>query len=347
METPPLKRRRLAELAGLKHVSDRALASILGKLDDLGGVAAHAGRARGTIAKAVKADAMTPTTYGHLLANVDLPLASGGVYHWSVVHPAALLSWLCQVSASFNDHMTSLHAQKPATVASPWSIVVYVDEATAGNMLRQDPTRKSYLWFWQFAEFGPELLSREGNWFLGGMLRSNIAHNLAGGISCMFKHWVKHFFSPGASFHDGITCDGLSKVFVIKAALHTVLADADAMKAIWRFKGSSGCKPCQFCMNVVSSRSRHIGGRFVSVESPEVRSFCLHTDQTVWGAADHLAQLKTGTHTKKHFAEQEQMLGLPYHPEGVLWDHDLRTHVRPISASVTGMVPCVRGWGHC
>ncbi len=105
----------------------------------------------------------------------------------------------------------------------------------------------------------------------------------------MFKNWVGRFFRKHANFSDGITAHGHTGAFVIKAVLRTVLVDADAMKSLWRFKGSSGTKPCQFYMNVVAARSRHVGGRFLSVESTDVAAFCLQTDQTIWDGADKLA----------------------------------------------------------
>ena len=168
-------------------------------------------------------DAMIPTPCGSLLKQLNLPLARGQYLSWDVVDPAALLSWLCSVSAAFDTQIAALHASRPSSHARPWSLVIYVDEATAGALLRLDPSRKSHLWYWQFEEWGPEILSRESNWFLGGVLLSESVHNIEGGLSCVFKYWLKQFFRAGANFADGITCHGRAGTFVIRAVLKTFI----------------------------------------------------------------------------------------------------------------------------
>ena len=61
------KRRRIAELAGLKCVTDSALAAILHRLNDQHDEELPMVH-RTTIARAVEADACTETVYGPLLA---------------------------------------------------------------------------------------------------------------------------------------------------------------------------------------------------------------------------------------------------------------------------------------
>ena len=84
---------------------------------------------------------------------------------------------------------------------------------------------------------------------------------------------------------------------------------------------------------MLAARSKLIRGRFISVESPDVREFILHDNSSVWEAADELARLK-GESPTTLFAKQETHAGLTYHPEGILWDIPLRRFVRPISAAI-------------
>ena len=85
--------------------------------------------------------------------------------------------------------------QCPSSLTQPWSIVVYTDEASTGALLKIDNTRKAYLWYWQFAEFGPEVLSREDAWFIGGVIRTKKVAKVQGGLSAVFKKWIERFFN--------------------------------------------------------------------------------------------------------------------------------------------------------
>ena len=48
----------------------------------------------------------------------------------------------------------------------PWSIVFYTDEASLGNLLRMDNTRKWHAFYFSVSEFGAEALSKEYNCFV-------------------------------------------------------------------------------------------------------------------------------------------------------------------------------------
>ncbi len=147
----------------------------------------------------------------------------------------------------------------------------------------------------QFEEFDAEMLTREACWLLGGVLRSRVIKDVCGGFSGAFKMWLRLFFQDGADFERGGVVHGQRQNYVIVAKLNTALAGEDALGQIWNVKGSSGLKPCMFCLNVVAARSSVPDG-MVSFESADTSAFALHTDESLWEAADSLIKQAAPIH---------------------------------------------------
>ena len=136
MERVTTKRRRLSSLAGTKYVTDSALSAILQKLSSGDVPVDELGHSRWSISRAVQADVSIPTAQGSLLSTIDLPMKDGSTFKWDVVDPAALLCWLCQMSSAFQAAFSNIHERCPSNHKRPWSIIVYLDEATPGNLNR-------------------------------------------------------------------------------------------------------------------------------------------------------------------------------------------------------------------
>ena len=81
-----VKRRRLAELAGTRFVSESALSQLLSRLGVTGATTTR------SIHRHVEADA------AFLLATIDVPCKDGSVFRWKVVDPVALINWFCKYS---------------------------------------------------------------------------------------------------------------------------------------------------------------------------------------------------------------------------------------------------------
>ena len=161
MLSPSVKRSRLAQVAGSKVVSQSALSSILEKFTRTPAPEQAQGTSRRSVGRALEAEISRSTFHGSLFTKVALPLENGSVFWWDIVDPLPLLNWLCDQSPTFAEVLFYLLERHPCSVANPWSIVAYVDEAVPGNMLNLDHTRKAHCWYWSFGEFGPELLCRE------------------------------------------------------------------------------------------------------------------------------------------------------------------------------------------
>ena len=109
-----VKRRRLAELAGTRFVSESALSQLLSRLGVTGATS------RQSIHRHVEADA------AFLVATIDVPCKDGSVFRWKVVDPVALINWLCKYSSRFADALENVHACHLCSLTAPWSVMAYV-----------------------------------------------------------------------------------------------------------------------------------------------------------------------------------------------------------------------------
>ena len=125
---------------------------------------------------------------------------NGATYQWSYVHPAVFLNVLASGSPSFANTLTQRLAQNRSTFDHPWHIIFYADEATPGNLLKTDNTRKRILMYWWSGELGQELPSRESNWFLAGCIKSKVCSRVPGGLSCIFNKLMQVYFSDAFNF---------------------------------------------------------------------------------------------------------------------------------------------------
>lgn len=197
------------------------------------------------------------------------------------------------------------------------------------------PARKLQAFYWSFAEFGPDRLSKEHFWLVGGVLRSSLAASVAGGMSCVFKYFLKQFFRTTWNFETtGVSVPlsgGGSAVIVAK--LSTIVADESALKSLWASKGASGLKPCMLCKNVLKARTgltEVADDYFVDVSVTSLNMCDPHTDGSVREAVDLLADSAPRL-SKKAFDELSKTLGMGWHKEMTLFDQSLRPHVLPVS----------------
>ena len=281
--------------------------------------------------RTVEADSATMTIYGSLFSKLEMPLKTRTTYMWDVVNPAAQLNWHCSFSSTFSKALDALVA---GNLHATLDLVVYTDEAAPGDLLSVDHTRKALVFYWAIEQLGVEVLFRE-QVVVGAVIRSSIVKQVEGGLSAVFKLWVRQFFLSGANFSHGVTCHGSRSVFMIKAKINTILCDDAAKSGIWSAKGSSGIKSCMNCLNVVAARrDHHEGDGLVSIQCDNTSEFQLHTDDTVLAATDMLEEMASSRTTRVELECTEKTLGFKFNPAGILWDKSMRSLLGPISCSM-------------
>ena len=186
------------------------------------------------------------TRYGTIHQHVELEFISGGRTRVEMQSPQAMLYELTQSSQSFSAMLERAYDKHGSTVQRPWGLILYNDEITPGNQLRQQNPRKFEGFYWTLAEFGMENLCDEEAWLECLILQSSIRKRIAGGLSAVTAAVIKAFFTGE---HDmrlaGITLVLFSgRSIHIWVRLRIVVADESALHAMHGNMGSSGLKIC-------------------------------------------------------------------------------------------------------
>ena len=325
-----VKRALLAELS--TKTTDAQLAEILKLLD----VEACSRR---TIARAVESTLNVQTTYGSWLQALKLPYSAGGEFLWHCCNPFALLNVLASTTPAFKELLATSLERHPLTSSRPWRVIVYTDEASPGNLLAIDHKRKCHVLYWSFAEFGREALCREEAWLLGGIIRSSVASEISGGLSCVVKNFLRLFWGSASADLATHGCVVAAVGQLLFAKLAVVVADHDAIRGIYSIKGSAGLKPCSLlCKNVIMGRSELLPaeeGYFCDVSCiGRGSSFDYHTNTSFYESVDMLDKLSQ-TESQAKVRQLESILGLNHEPDGLLLCREIRSWILPVTQAIS------------
>jgi hypothetical protein len=168
------KRRKLdaalgsASLSDLLHRGGISAAGLAEVLATIGGISGGDAAARSHLGRANK------ELFNNMVHHIPLPLKSGGVFSWSVLHPAKILESLLAESAGLQELYADALERAPPSSGSPWRLVVACDEFIPGNKLSTDHSRKCMVMSFTFRELGQCCLSRGVAWCTAVCVRSNV-----------------------------------------------------------------------------------------------------------------------------------------------------------------------------
>lgn len=125
----------------------------------------------------------------------------------------------------------------------------------------------------------------------------------------------------------------------VRIAFWAMLADEEALAAIWYTTGASGVSPCGIRCSVTNKPvhtdvSRGIASlseidpTIPDISCGDESKLGLRTDQDVWGWCDEMAVASGGA-----LADLQQMSGLKYHPDALLFEKALRPFVSPTQSN--------------
>lgn len=261
----------------------------------------------------------------------ELPLDDGGVFHWECVSFGQALMHMVQECDVFRALLAECWSLHPCSEASKWSLIIYGDEVVPGNVLRPDNKRKMCCFYIAIRDLGARVLKHEIVWIPLGVIRTEVTKRVRGGLSTVFKAILRRLFIHEALGSDGITLNlqvSGGSYARLMFTLGNVVADADAHRGFWSWKGASAKLACACCKNIVNDdEASNIPG-LQSLRCADPSLFGLASDADWWRKADIL-EAAAATHSKARMAELQTAVGFNYSPEGVLWDRALRPWVRP------------------
>ena len=301
--------------------SARAVDGLLGRLN-------VSGSSRRTLKRKQIQQVQEPTVFGTPIRTIDLPKIGGGVVRWTgAAHPAAMLNHMAKTKA-FSDILKDRMSKCKPTFRQPWRLIYFADEATSGNLLRRDPTKKAWCIYFTWVEMGTALMSMDISWIYGGIIHINKVKEVDGGFGTVFKHHMDYFFGQQCDLRNGITIHTAdSEVLMLFSTLGMVLADELGTREIWGLKGSGSWRPCALCANVVNARfgfEEHVTRDIVLHTETDPRKLKLHTDESVFAIIDKLRKASTS-----RCAELEKIHGFHHQRHGVLQCLQLRSVVKP------------------
>ena len=329
---PAVKLRRLADIRQqLPYLSHTALSAVctLAQEEDLPRCSRHDVRkARDAI---VKVDA----PYGCLIKTKSVAGVNDTVVNFDIICPFAYM-WAAASRRRWADIVERALIRSPPTVDQPWTLLMYADEVTPGNIKKSDNQKRIQGMYWCLKELGPDALAKEDVWATISALRSTRVGTIDGGMSAVMAVLLKSFFSEtGHNMEHGgcrFTLHGRDVRIWVKFG--GFIADESALHGIWLCKGASGIKMCVICMNMVNKN--WIGGAGLDADSflkPFNRIFkchlCeLHTKETIQHIVDTLAADKPFL-TVDAFKAKQMALGFSHNPHSILLDPALRGIVDP------------------
>lgn len=212
------------------------------------------------------------------------------------------------------------------------SLILYADGITPGSILTAENKRKEVIWYASFLEFGHKL-SYEEVWVTLATLKNTLVAKHPAGWSGCTRAILHRLFIDQDVAGKGFVALGK----VVRVSFHNLLGDEEALNHMWYIKGASGTVPCAIacsCVNkpLKADEENGIQGlasrddAIVDITCSDFTRMHFRTDNDVWTLADQVAAA-----TKEDRALEQQMTGINYHENAVLFDMALRRHVRPRS----------------
>ena len=170
-------------------------------------------------------------------------------------------------------------------------------------------------------------------------LRTKWMEKVKGGVSGVTRRILRDAFCGEKSVAiAGVKLPLTASGVTVRILFETIIADEDALNAMFFTKGASGVLPCLAC-NVVAKekdkdRNRGIAPladrdpEIVDISCHDVRLIGMRSDADVWAICDELEE--ASRHPNKEVLEElECCTGLKLDLDTLLFDKELRRHVGP------------------
>ena len=252
MAAQPKKYRKLQDLrAATPHVSKSALESILQYVEKHGLPEHKTAKAMRLANQSVVKGA---NGHGPLLVHQDVLCNDGSTVKVEFVNLCSFAHFLYKQGGCFYHRMREMLGAHAGKIG----LCLYSDEVCPGNPLAANTSRKCWVVYASFKEWGP-LLSNENAWMTLCIVRSSVVADLQAGISQIMKKLLALIFlNPWCDVEDMGICLQPPKQYPGEAvrrltlSLAVVIQDGQAQKMTWSVKGDAGSRFCSLCSNCFS-----------------------------------------------------------------------------------------------
>ena len=266
---------------------------------------------------------------------VELEVSLGKSERWQCTSFSKLITRMIRDCPGFREALVELWVSKPCTQSNPYSLILYGDELVPGNVLALDQTRKLFGCQGCIKDLGPMFIRSDSSWFPLFCIRHTLAAEIPGGMSYVFRMYLRHLLLVEKISARGILVPldtGAGHNVVLYFKVSNLIADGDALRMLLNWKGAKGKVACFFCLNVLGlAEDDEMPDGCVPISSRDKSSFARATNDDWWSKADTLSlSLQQSVLNKASFAQLQTAMGLNWNERGLLWDKDLRRHIKPI-----------------
>ena len=268
----------------------------------------------------------------------------GETFSWSTCSLPRLLQHVVENSPAWAREFRLAWERQPCSPDSPFHVLVYCDEATPGNVLRLDNKRKVFAVYCTVQEFRPEAVKHDCMWLPVACIRSSAAKSVKGGVAAavrrLYRRWLLEDNLGDAGVLLDLALPG-SRYANVYFAAGPLIADADAIRAVFSCKGASGKVPCILCKNVINDAAAAASSDYlVDLTCGDARLCDFATDADIWEKVDSLQDQQAAL-TKSSFEALQMAYGLTFNADSLLYDAELRAHLRPCSLIRYDAMHCV------
>ena len=204
----------------------------------------------------------------------------------------------------------------------PLSLLLYFDEAQAGNILSPDLAKKLLLGYVAIAELG--LLHLETSWMDLCAFSHNSVRDVPGGWSKVFKEVVMTL--DNFDMESGFPCSVPGcEPFWLRLKITCLTGDLDSLRCFYDWKGSGAIKTCLVCKNVVSQLSglTAFDSSLVDLAEPDLTKFAQWSNEELEQVWDKPATNPATTQKGKKLEEKAVGFNI-YNRDALLADHRSR-----------------------
>ena len=274
----------------------------------------------------------TETPYGPLMIRFEV-VGTRGTMKLAMLNTFTFFVHACHISRRFFDFMSEL-IQRHRVL----TIALYTDGVTPRNKLRPDQAGAFEAIRFTICQFPHWVHIRQGlRWIpLCYPTKDNMEEcgvTLSQLVAAILLAW---FPDDSFSWETGVVLrhEGCPPVH-LRLEFGPMPQDADAFKYVYSLKGSSGRSPCPWCSNCMGRLPyfEDLSG-FCHIHSPVYSKFTHHTNETFFMMVDDLENFADDA---DELAEREIVYGLNYEPLNLIFNRQVRRHLR---------MPCSIYWDH-
>ena len=139
--------------------------------------------------------------------DVDLPLLKGGVFTLGITSLSKALQYAVNSIPKYRETLRELYRQRPCSQSGPYTLLLYADETTPGNIVNLELPRKLLIVSASIKELGPSILKVGAMWWYLAIIRTVSCKLIRGGGAAVWTKLLQQLFMVEEIATKGVQLD--------------------------------------------------------------------------------------------------------------------------------------------